>query len=243
MEPSTASCPTCGGAGWLLETVDGSKQARPCACRVAEIKREKLEAARIPERYRACNLENFNPLKSAELARAKAIAREFIDVYPAVEAGLLLVGPSGLGKTHLACAILSELVLTKGVRGLYVDFSDLLLKIQSTFRPDADSSKEALIAPITDAELLVLDELGASRPHAWVLDVLYNLLNTRYNQKRITIATSNYGDEAEPGERDRLEDRLNYRLRSRLYEMCLTVPLRGDDFRKSVLSAQLRSRF
>jgi DNA replication protein DnaC len=76
-----------------------------------------------------------------------------------------------------------------------------------------------------------------------VLDVLYNLLNTRYNQKRITIATSNYGDELEAGEKDRLEDRLNYRLRSRLYEMCLTVPLRGDDFRKNVLSAQLRSRF
>lgn len=242
MDSTAVPCPDCGGTGWLLETVDGRKQARPCRCRGAALSREKLEAAEIPERYRACNLDNFNE-RGAELARAKRIAREFADTYPAVDAGLLLVGPSGVGKTHLACAILSELVLTKGVRGLYVDFSDLLLKIQSTFRPDADSSKEALIAPIADAELLVLDELGASRPHAWVLDVLYNLLNTRYNQKRITIATSNYGDEAEAGERDRLEDRLNYRLRSRLYEMCLTVPLRGEDFRKNVLSAQLRSRF
>ena len=239
---SPAPCSICGGTGWILENVEGSKQARACRCRVAGIQREKLGAAQIPERYRACNLENFNE-RGAELARAKRIAREFVDTYPAVDAGLLLVGPSGVGKTHLACAVLSELVLTKGVRGLYVDFSDLLLRIQTTFRPDADSSKEALIAPITDAELLVLDELGASRPHAWVLDVLYNLLNTRYNQKRITVATSNYGDETEAGEKDRLEDRLNYRLRSRLYEMCLTVPLRGEDFRKNVLSAQLRSRF
>jgi DNA replication protein DnaC len=243
MDSSPASCPTCGGAGWLLETVDGNKQARPCACRLAGIQREKLESAQIPERYRGCNLENFNE-RGAERVRAKQIATEFVEAYPAVDVGLLLIGPSGAGKTHLACAILSELILTKGVRGLYVDFSDLLLKIQSTFRPDADSSKEALIAPITAAEILVLDELGASRPHPWVLDVLYNLLNTRYNQKRITIATSNYGDELEPGEKDRLEDRLNYRLRSRLYEMCLAVPIRGDDYRKTVLSEQVRrSRF
>ena len=122
-------------------------------------------------------------------------AREFVDAYPAVEAGLLLVGPAGRGKTHLACAILSELVTTKGATGLYVDFSDLLMKIQTTFRPDADASKESVLTPYADAELLVLDELGASKPHAWVLDVLYSLLNTRYNRKRITIATSNFEDE------------------------------------------------
>src|SRR4030042_536288 len=98
------------------------------------------------------------------------------------------------GKTRLASAILSELVVTKGVSALYADFSDLLLRIQTSFRPDADTSKESVLTPYADAELLVLDELGASKPHAWVLDVLYNLLNTRYNRKRITIATSNFED-------------------------------------------------
>lgn len=245
MDQPTAACTRCGGTGWVLESVEGRREARSCSCRVATLRRGNLEAAGIPERYRDCNLENFDQLKSRELAHAKRVAAEFVETYPAVETGLLLVGPAGLGKTHLACAILSELALTKGVRGLYVDFSDLLLKIQTTFRSDADVSKESLLAPIAETELLVLDELGASKPHAWVLDVLYNLLNTRYNQKRITIATSNYEDEPDvaSGERDRLEDRLNYRLRSRLYEMCLLVPLRGDDYRKRVLSAQIRSRF
>lgn len=245
MSSAADQCRVCGGTGWVLESVDGRRDARPCLCREAGIRRQKLEAAGIPDRYRGCTIDNFNDLGSPALQKARRVAREFVDTYPLIETGLLLVGPSGRGKTHLACAILSELILTKGAGGLYADFSDLLLKIQTSFRPDADATKESLITPYAETELLVLDELGASRPHPWVLDILYNLLNTRYNRKRITIATSNFEDEPDvvSGEKDRLEDRLNYRLRSRLYEMCLTVPLRGEDYRKQILGAQTRSRF
>lgn len=244
METPGVICELCGGSGWVLESVDGRKQARPCICRAAVIRRERLEAAQIPVRYRDDNFANFDEQTPA-LVSAKRIAREFVDAYPVVDSGLLFVGPAGRGKTHLACAILSELVATKGVSALYADFSDLLLRIQTSFRPDADSSKESVLTPYAEAELLVLDELGASKPHAWVLDVLYNLLNTRYNRKRITIATSNFEDEPDPasGEREKLEDRIGYRLRSRLYEMCTLVPLRGKDYRKEVLGTHVRSRF
>ncbi len=241
---TSGTCALCGGLGWVLDSSDGRKQAHPCVCRGAGIARARLDSAGIPQRYRDCTLENFSD-NNVSLARAKTAAREFVDAYPAVEAGLLLVGPAGRGKTHLACAILSELVATKGVTGLYVDFSDLLMKITTSFRPDADLSKESVLTPYAEAEFLVVDELGASKPHAWVLDVLYSLLNTRYNRKRITVATSNFEDEIESGsgERERLEDRIGYRLRSRLYEMCLLVPLRGTDFRKDVLGTRIRSRF
>jgi DNA replication protein DnaC len=244
METPGATCELCGGTGWVLEAIDGRKQARPCSCRAEALRRERLEAAEIPVRYRDDNFANFDEQTPA-LVSAKRIAREFVDSYPVVESGLLFVGPAGRGKTHLACAILSELVVTKGVSALYADFSDLLLRIQTSFRPDADTSKESVLTPYADAELLVLDELGASKPHAWVLDVLYNLLNTRYNRKRITIATSNFEDEpdAASGEREKLEDRIGYRLRSRLYEMCTLVPLRGKDYRKEVLGTHVRSRF
>jgi len=244
MPVANAICPECGGTEWVLEAVEGRKQARPCICRDSRVRNQCLEAAHIPERYRDCNFQNFSD-NHASLTRAKQIGREFVDMYPAVEAGLLLVGPAGRGKTHLACAILSELAGTKGVAGVYADFSDLLMKIQTSFRPDADLSKESILQPYAEAEVLVLDELGASKPHAWVLDVLYSLLNARYNRKKLTIATSNFEDEIDgsSGERERLEDRIGYRLRSRLYEMCRLVPLRGNDFRKDVLGTRIRSRF
>ena len=238
------ACPLCGGGGWVLESADGHKKAHPCVCRGEAITKARLDAAGIPQRYRDCTLENFSD-NHVSLTKARTAAREFVETYPAIEAGLLLVGASGRGKTHLACAILSELVRTKGVSGLYVDFSELLMKIQTSFRPDADMSKESVLTPYAEVELLVIDELGASKPHPWVLDVLYSLLNSRYNRRRVTVATSNFEDEPEPGsgEREKLEDRIGYRLRSRLYEMCLMVPLRGNDFRKDVLGTRIRSRF
>jgi DNA replication protein DnaC len=238
-------CPLCGGTGWVLESIEGRKQAHPCSCRAEALRRERLEAAGIPERYRADNFDNFDDLQRTELIGAKNIAREFVDSYPEVESGLLFVGPTGRGKTHLACAVLSELVVTKAVQGLYVDFSDLLMRIQTSFRPDADLSKESVLTPYAEAELLVLDELGSSKPHPWVLDVLYYVLNTRYNHKRVTIVTSNFEDQPDraAGERESLEDRVGARIRSRLYEMCLMVPLRGEDFRRTVKQENLRSQF
>jgi DNA replication protein DnaC len=241
-EPQT--CRECGGSGWILESTGGRKQARPCVCRAAASRQGKLENAGIPERYRDCTIAGFYE-KGPELGKAKMIAREFVDRYPFVDAGLLFTGPSGLGKTHLACAMLSELIATKGVRGLYADSSNLLNRIASSFRSDAEVSREAVLAPYAAAELIVLDEIGATPPHPWVHDVLYDLLNTRYNGKKVTIVTTNYGDEADAGSGPKLtlEDRVGYRTRSRLYEMCLAVPLSGDDYRKHVLSAQIRSTF
>jgi DNA replication protein DnaC len=97
-------------------------------------------------------------------------------------------------------------------------------------------------------EVLVLDDLGASKPSAWVLDIIGLVLNARYNERRVTILTTNYFDEApsaEPvpralgGQRvvvreDAIADRIGARMRSRLYEMCRTVEVFAPDFRREV---------
>jgi DNA replication protein DnaC len=199
------------------------------------------QAARIPERYRNCSLGNYNVLSVKDVGpeahesqkAARALARRFVESWPAVGAGLLLMGPVGVGKTHLAVAILKE-VVEKGARGLFCDFSDLLDRIQATFSRDNDDSADEILAPYRDAELLVLDELGARRPSDWVREVLYGLLNARYNRKLTTILTTNFGDEPQKSGGETLELRVGVPIRSRLAEMCQLVAMTGKDYRREV---------
>jgi len=93
-------------------------------------------------------------------------------------------------------------------------------------------SELEILAPVIDTEVLVLDELGASRPTEWVRDTMLQIIRARYNDRRMTIFTSNYMDEGCGGESETLEDRIGVRLRSRLYQMCQTVVIEGEDYRQ-----------
>jgi len=162
----------------------------------------------------------------------------------------LLMGPSGVGKTHLAVAALKELI-KRGHGGLFCDYRELLKEIQASYNPASESTEMGILEPIRTAEILVLDDLGASKPSAWVLDIIGLVLNARYNEKRVTILTTNYSDEIEssaepvkdPGGRrivvkdDTLADRIGARMRSRLFEMCKTVLMDAPDFRREVRQA------
>lgn len=224
------TCPLCRGYG-RLERPDGSTV--PCDCRSDEIVKARRTAARIPERYRNCRLQNFKSFDNESLRKAKATAKRFVEHWPAVEAGLLITGPVGVGKTHLAVAILNELLDTKGTAVLFCDFSDLLDRIQASFGRGSDESQDDIVAPYRDAELLVLDELGARRPSDWVREILYGLLNTRYNRKRLTILTTNFGDEPDGRGGETLEMRIGAPVRSRLWEMTQLVALAAEDFRRT----------
>ena len=229
--PDPDVCPVCRGFGLLEDP--GRRRTVPCSCRTAREAEARVSAARIPPRYRGCSLANFNhPTESQR--QAKALARRFVEEYPAVSAGLLIVGPVGVGKTHLAAAILAELVDAKGARGLFCDFTDLLERIQASFGRGTEESADDILGPLRDVELLVLDELGARRPTEWARDVLYALLNGRYNRKLVTIVTTNFADQPESPGAETLELRVGTAVRSRLFEMCQLVIIKGPDFRREV---------
>lgn len=229
--PPPTSCPVCGGFGVLMSP-DG-RTTVSCGCRGGLGAAAAARVARIPDRYRGCSLANFNALTESQKA-AKAMARRYVESYPAVDAGLLVVGPVGVGKTHLVAAILAELVDRKGARGLFCDFTDLLERIQASYGAGGDQSADEILTPYREAEVLVLDELGARRPTDFSRDVLYGLLNTRYNRKRITLVTTNFADVPEKAGGETLELRVGSAVRSRLAEMCQLVAVSGPDFRREV---------
>jgi DNA replication protein DnaC len=229
--PSAASdtCTICFGTG--MEVMPG-KGARRCRCRDQDRCARLLEAARIPRRYRECTLRSYRPEKgNGSQLRAFNYAYRLVAEYPAVDRGLLFTGTVGVGKTHLAAAILRGLI-EKGVPCLFYEFGALLKEIQDAYNPVSQTSELKVLAPVYEAEVLVLDELGASKPTDWVRDTMTQIIGTRYNNNKLTIFTTNYPDVRRTAAEETLEDRIGTRLRSRLYEMCKTVIIEGEDFRR-----------
>ncbi len=221
-------CPKCYGSG--MEVVAG-KGARRCECRKQKSHTNQLDKTRIPKRYEECHFHSYRILNPSQ-ERAFKYASKLTMEYPAIERGLLFMGTVGVGKTHLAVSILKGLT-ERGFGCLFYESGSLLKEIQGSYNVNTQTSELKLLAPILEAEILVLDEIGATKPSEWVRDTMANIINTRYNDKKLTIFTTNYLDEKRNEREETLEERIGVRLRSRIYEMCRTVTMGGEDFRRT----------
>jgi DNA replication protein DnaC len=250
-----AVCQYCFGTGTRIEP---GKGASICDCRRSNSKNRLLAAAHIPSRYEHCTFDSYIDPKNGSSFESLCWARQTIekrvkDYDPGrTDRGLLLMGSVGVGKTHLAVAMLKGLI-ARGVPSLFCESGSLLKQIQDSYNPISKNSELRVLAPIYQTEVLLLDELGSTVPTDWVRDTMYQIINKRYNDKMFTIFTTNYFDEAKvKGDREEsatsrtfstkdsserirgmttLEDRIGTRLRSRLYEMCDTLTMKGEDFR------------
>jgi DNA replication protein DnaC len=248
-------CSLCEGSGLRIVQEDGRPVARACECRLEKRAARMLERAHIPKRYEHCSLDSYESgFRGANrsLAGAHMKARKFVEGYPVETAGtgLLLTGSIGVGKTHLAVGILQALVAERGAYGIFYDYRDLLKQIQNSYNQSVAATELEILRPVFEAEVLVLDELGAAKPSDWVWDTIAHILNTRYNDRRTTIITTNYANAGPLGteagangsaraamREETLGDRIGERMRSRLQEMCVVVEMQGEDFRQKVKRA------
>jgi DNA replication protein DnaC len=235
--------------------------AVPCDCTGEDRAGRARARARIPRRYEHCDFGNFDvdvwdatdsPAWNRSLTQAKVVVEAFARNYPAgSETGLLLMGGCGVGKTHLAVAALRQL-MQRGHGARFYDYRELLKDLQASYDPDHPISEMGVLEPVFETEILLLDDIGASKPSPWALETIGHILNKRYNEKRVTLLTTNYLDQPQvapscarlpsgqavaPAREETLTERLGQRVRSRLYEMCRTVEIFSPDYRREIRQA------
>ena len=229
-------CADCDDTGWKPTDENGVRRVVRCDCWRERVGQSRLSQANIPRRYQHCTLANFLAYNES-LERAVAMARRLADAFPAAGVGLFLEGQPGVGKTHLAVAVLKQVIEHTGARGLFYDTRELLRLIRSTYDPSIRTTEIEVLHPVLSTDLLVLDDLGAEKTSEWVDETMNLIVNTRYSERRLTLFTSNYPDIPDETEPNSLLFRIGSRMRSRLHEMCEFVVLDAADYRERPTNA------
>jgi len=254
------SCKVCGGSGYVLgkqeETFSrrvGPRQYEvlgPCSCRLLEQRVAYYSEAKVPAAHAGADFESYrSPIDEAG-AKAKRVAQQFAFGYKrgARAHGYILSGPVGSGKTHLLAATLAHVVLEVGARAEYVEISHLYANIRRGFQEGKSGGE--IIRPLSEVELLAIDELGKGRMSPFELETMDELISRRYNAGRTTLFATNYSlrppdrarapylttDELKQAgkESQLLYDRVGDRIYSRLCEMCdfVEMPRGTPDHRR-----------
>jgi DNA replication protein DnaC len=222
--PREEVCPKCKGAGFICYDVPFGDplfgRAFQCECLMAQ--REERTFAELQELsdlidFRDKTFTSFNA-KAAGVAEAYRIAREYAED---PRGWLVLVGPVGCGKTHLAAAIANH-YLSLGGRPFFVNVPELLDHLRSTYAPGSAVTYDERFEEVRNAELLILDDLGTESSSEWAREKIYQIFNRRYNSGAPTVVTMN------PREYDRLDERIKSRMADAAISRAVLMREAGD---------------
>jgi DNA replication protein DnaC len=221
-----ARCPhdACDGSGFLYD--EAARTAYPCRCRPQRIARRKAAAVagRIPKRYRDVSFDR-QPVLSMPADAVKAVRAycERLDQRLEEGRGMYFQGDVGTGKTTMAMLI-ARTAMEAGHTVAIYSLPRLLGLLRDTYDDASEFSLNGLLDRLAAVDLLHVDDVGAEQTSSWVLEQLYTIVNTRYEDGKAIVFTTNLDDEE-------LGAQIGARTVSRLFEMCELVRMYGDDQR------------
>lgn len=224
------TCEACRDTGWKPIDAGGVSRVSRCECWHRRLAESLLQSARIPRRYEHCELTNFETHTDSQRTAYRKAAR-LVEQFPVADRGLLFLGEAGVGKTHLAVALLKEAVRRKSARAIFYETRELLRLVRDTYSVGTETRELDVLGPVLEAELLVLDDLGAEKRSEWVEETIGLVVNARYSERRVTVMTTNLRD-SESTDPSSFAFHLGLRTRSRLKEMCDWVEIEGVDTRE-----------
>jgi len=194
-----------------------------------------FKASEIPERYKWKFIDSFQkstpdglPVPYAEEVLRMVFTITDSEVVSEPTKGFLMHGNPGTGKTLLGAIMLNELILRWGRSGKFLNLSrKYFQKIRDTYSEESANYGRSwdIIDELCNIPFLVLDDFGIQRGTDWEMEMLYELVDARYSEKRFTVITTNQ-------DLDEIKNLSGGRIYSRLVEMCYLVPMEGVDFRQ-----------
>jgi DNA replication protein DnaC len=210
-----AACPDgrCDGSGFLYD--DDTRRARDCTCRPRRLARRKARklAGVIPRRYQGVSFDR-PPVTQIDATVVRTVRRYVDTLRERLEEGkgIWFQGDVGTGKTTLAMLISAEALRQSHSVAIY-SLPRLLGLLRETFNDESESSLSQLLDRLAAVELLHVDDVGAEQTSPWVLEQLYTIVNTRYEDGRAMLLTTNLRP-------DELREQIGERTVSRIIEMC-----------------------
>lgn len=250
-EPVIVKCPACNDTGMILRKESGREYGAPCQCSRQAVLNTRLKRAAIPDGFKHCTFQNYKPLHKhnevmlrelvqylkafSEIKEDRGNSFGFIAAYG--QSLLDSMDPSeriearqtynsaGLGKTHLLIAAARHL-LQQGQTVVYVNEVDLLHEMVQA-QTGRENKLDSIFHTLFAADVILLDELGRSKPTENKQGLLYRLINTCYLEKKPILFASNECMES-------LEDRIGTAALDRLCEMAgeRIIKLVGPSYRR-----------
>ena len=234
--PEVPVCPRCKGAGWLrLDVPLGHPSFGllfKCECTQRAEDRAHTNEMRKLSQLDGLENKSFETFDAAtpELQSALDVVRKYAQT---PNGWLVLVGPCGTGKTHLAAAVANDALAQGNMSVMFAVVPDLLDHLRATFDPTRGIDYDARFNSIRNTFLLVLDDLGTENATPWAREKLYQIINHRYNERLPTVITSNQRDDA-------IDERILSRMLDR--DLSTRLTLIGEDFRRRGDPTYVRGR-